>query len=148
MVIVADIKCDIYLLAVLFTFEKKCLIVKLHLAVGAVLKSFQLYSCGTESGDMLYKRVVSVGDIIIIPSEFTRLCGNTVSGAAFDEETGKYMGTCDVCGETAVNENIKAIRFELGNRVRHQLRIVPEVRFYIDDSLDYIEHIDELLKDK
>ena len=41
-----------------------------------------------------------------------------------------------------LNENIKAIRFELGNRVRHQLRIIPEVRFYIDDSLDYIEHID------
>jgi ribosome-binding factor A len=46
-----------------------------------------------------------------------------------------------------LNENIKAIRFELGNRVRHQLRIIPEVRFYLDDSLDYIEHIDELLKD-
>lgn len=46
-----------------------------------------------------------------------------------------------------LNSNIKAIRFELGNRVRHQLRIIPEVRFYLDDSLDYIEHIDNLLKD-
>ena len=46
-----------------------------------------------------------------------------------------------------LNENIKAIRFDLGNRVRHQLRIIPEIRFYLDDSLDYIEHIDELLKD-
>lgn len=46
-----------------------------------------------------------------------------------------------------LNNNIKAIRFELGNRVRHQLRIIPEIRFYLDDSLDYIEHIDELLKD-
>lgn len=46
-----------------------------------------------------------------------------------------------------LNTNIKAIRFELGNRVRHQLRIIPEIRFYIDDSLDYIEHIDALLKD-
>ena len=27
-----------------------------------------------------------------------------------------------------------------------QLRIIPELRFFIDDSLDYIEHIDELLK--
>ena len=48
---------------------------------------------------------------------------------------------------TNLNENIKAIRFELGNRVRHQLRIIPEVRFYLDDSLDYIENIDKLLKD-
>lgn len=46
-----------------------------------------------------------------------------------------------------LNENIKAVRFELGNRVRHQLRIIPELRFYIDDSLDYIENIDKLLKD-
>ncbi len=40
----------------------------------------------------------------------------------------------------------KHIRHELGNRVRHQLRIVPELQFYIDDSLDYVENIDELLK--
>ena len=46
-----------------------------------------------------------------------------------------------------LNENIKAIRFELGNRVRHQLRVIPEIKFYIDDSLDYIENIDKLLKD-
>lgn len=48
---------------------------------------------------------------------------------------------------THLNNNVKAIRFELGGRVRHQLRIIPEIRFYIDDSLDYIEHIDQLLKD-
>ena len=45
-----------------------------------------------------------------------------------------------------IRNNEKAIRFELGQRVGKQLRIVPEVRFFIDDSLDYIEHIDELLK--
>jgi ribosome-binding factor A len=45
-----------------------------------------------------------------------------------------------------VNSNVKTIRYELGTRVRHQLRIIPELRFFIDDSLDYIEHIDELLK--
>ena len=45
-----------------------------------------------------------------------------------------------------IRKNEKSIRFELGTRVGKQLRIVPEVRFFIDDSLDYIEHIDELLK--
>lgn len=45
-----------------------------------------------------------------------------------------------------LNEDVKLIRFELGVKVRHQLRIIPEIRFYLDDSLDYIEHIDELLK--
>lgn len=45
-----------------------------------------------------------------------------------------------------INANVKTIRYELGTRVRHQLRIIPELRFFIDDSLDYIEHIDQLLK--
>ena len=45
-----------------------------------------------------------------------------------------------------IRANDKTIRYELGTRIRHQLRIVPELRFFIDDSLDYIEHIDELLK--
>lgn len=45
-----------------------------------------------------------------------------------------------------VNENMKSIRFELGTRVRHQLRIIPELKFFVDDSLDYLEKIDELLK--
>ena len=45
-----------------------------------------------------------------------------------------------------IEKNSQQIRFALGQRVRHQLRIVPELRFFIDDSLDYIEHIDELLK--
>ena len=45
-----------------------------------------------------------------------------------------------------VNANVKTIRYELGTRVRNQLRIIPELRFFIDDSLDYIEHIVELLK--
>ena len=38
------------------------------------------------------------------------------------------------------------LRGELGRRVAKQLRIVPELAFYLDDSLDYVEHIDELLK--
>ena len=35
---------------------------------------------------------------------------------------------------------------ELGSKVRHQLRIVPEIIYYIDNSLDYVAHIEELLK--
>lgn len=44
-----------------------------------------------------------------------------------------------------INENAKEIRFELGKRVRYQLRIIPELKFFLDDSLDYIENIDHLL---
>lgn len=45
-----------------------------------------------------------------------------------------------------INDNMKSIRYELGTRVRHQLRIIPELKFFVDDSLDYAAHIDELLK--
>ena len=45
-----------------------------------------------------------------------------------------------------VTANEKTVRYELGTRMRNQLRIIPELRFFIDDSLDYIERIDELLK--
>lgn len=45
-----------------------------------------------------------------------------------------------------ITANEKTIRYDLGQRVRNQLRIIPELRFFIDDSLDYIERIDELLK--
>ncbi len=47
---------------------------------------------------------------------------------------------------TNINKNEKTIRYDLGQRVHNQLRIIPELRFFIDDSLDYIERIDELLK--
>ncbi len=45
-----------------------------------------------------------------------------------------------------LNDNLKALRGELGHQVAKQLRIVPEIVFYLDSSLDYAEHIDELLK--
>ncbi|WP_288880118.1 30S ribosome-binding factor RbfA [uncultured Bacteroides sp.] len=45
-----------------------------------------------------------------------------------------------------INANMKSIRYELGKRVRYQLRIIPELKFFVDDSLDYLEKIDELLK--
>ncbi|MBO4661213.1 MAG: 30S ribosome-binding factor RbfA [Bacteroidaceae bacterium] len=44
-----------------------------------------------------------------------------------------------------INANVKSVRFELGKRVRMQLRIIPELKFFVDDSLDYDEHIGELL---
>lgn len=45
-----------------------------------------------------------------------------------------------------INANARQIRYDLGKRVRFQLRIIPELKFFIDDSLDYLDHIDELLK--
>ncbi|MBG0857946.1 MAG: 30S ribosome-binding factor RbfA [Bacteroidales bacterium] len=46
----------------------------------------------------------------------------------------------------SVQDHSARIRFDLGHKVRSQLRIVPDIAFYIDDSLDYIDRIDKLLK--
>ena len=45
-----------------------------------------------------------------------------------------------------LNENMRVIRGELGHKVASQLRIVPELTFLLDTSLDYAQHIEELLK--
>ncbi len=43
-----------------------------------------------------------------------------------------------------IEEKHKEIRRELGNRVRHQLRSVPELKFFIDDTLDYVFKMETL----
>jgi ribosome-binding factor A len=45
-----------------------------------------------------------------------------------------------------VRANTRSIRYDLGQRVRLQLRKIPELSFFIDDSLDYLENIDSLLQ--
>ena len=45
-----------------------------------------------------------------------------------------------------LEEEKRALRGELGRRVASQLRIVPEQEFFLDTTLDYAEHIEELLK--
>jgi len=38
-------------------------------------------------------------------------------------------------------------RFKLGKRIAKQVRAIPEIQFFMDDSLDYIENIERLLDD-
>ncbi len=45
-----------------------------------------------------------------------------------------------------VNQYKKNLRYLLGKRIRNQMKEIPDVFFYNDDSLDYIDRIDELLK--
>ena len=52
----------------------------------------------------------------------------------------------DIVGN--INANQRQVRYELGTRVGKQLRIIPELKFFVDDSLDYAQHIDELLKNR
>lgn len=45
-----------------------------------------------------------------------------------------------------IKSNSKLIKHELAQRVRHQLRKVPNLTFYVDDSLEYIDNIEKSLK--
>ncbi len=50
-------------------------------------------------------------------------------------------------GLTQVREQTKFIRRELGNRIGKQVRIIPELEFYYDDTLDYAIKIDKIIAD-
>jgi len=54
------------------------------------------------------------------------------------DKSASVMGT--------LNDNIRLYRGELGRVVGKQLRIVPELAFFLDTSIDYAEHIEEILK--
>lgn len=46
-----------------------------------------------------------------------------------------------------VKQRTSHYRNELAKKIRHQVRVIPELNFYLDDSLDYIDKIDNLLKE-
>jgi len=60
-----------------------------------------------------------------------------------------YLSIFPSEGSDQVLDTIKylsgKIRYELGQKIRKQMRVIPELAFFIDDSLDYIENIDSLL---
>ena len=45
-----------------------------------------------------------------------------------------------------IKDNAKSIRYEMAQRLRFQLRKMPELSFFLDDSLDYAQNIEDLLK--
>lgn len=46
-----------------------------------------------------------------------------------------------------ITEHTGKIKYELGNKVRNQLRKIPDLKFFIDDTLEYASKIDNLLKE-
>jgi ribosome-binding factor A len=56
----------------------------------------------------------------------------------FPSEQGKEL-------LTNIKANVKTLRYDLGQKVGKQLRVIPDLAFYPDDSLDYLENIDRLL---
>ena len=77
----------------------------------------------------------------------------TVSGVKITPDLALakvYVSIFPSAKATAVMEQLQnetsRLRGALGRSVSKPLRAVPELVFYLDDSLDYVEHIDELLK--
>lgn len=52
---------------------------------------------------------------------------------------------CDVV-LASLDKHLRQLRGYLGNRIRNQVKNVPEIQFFLDDSLEYIEQIDNALK--
>ncbi|MEG1635150.1 MAG: 30S ribosome-binding factor RbfA [Rikenellaceae bacterium] len=48
---------------------------------------------------------------------------------------------------TKMRENAYRVRMELAKRMKNQMRIMPEVAFYLDDSLEYADNINKVMKD-
>ncbi|MDR0573196.1 MAG: 30S ribosome-binding factor RbfA [Tannerella sp.] len=84
---------------------------------------------------MMHGTLITVSAVRVSPD----LAVAKVYLSIFPSEKGKeLLGT--------IEKNKKSLRYDLGQIVRTQLRIIPELVFYLDDSLDYVENIDKLLK--
>lgn len=79
--------------------------------------------------------MVTVSEVRVSPDLSVAKVYVSVFPSAKQEEVMNLLG-----------ENVKALRGELGRQVGKQLRIVPELVFYLDTTLDYAAHIEELLK--
>ena len=45
-----------------------------------------------------------------------------------------------------IRKHTSELRYKLGKRIGKQVRAIPELHFFVDDSLDYVDKIDNLLK--
>jgi len=84
---------------------------------------------------MMRGTLISVSKVSVSPD----LSAAKVYLSIFPSEKGKEM-------LDTIEKNKKTLRYDLGQLVRTQLRRIPELMFFLDDSLDYVENIDKLFK--
>lgn len=97
-----------------------------------------------ELSEIFRAETAKMGGVIVSVSEVRVSADLSVARvylSVFPSERGE-----EIIGNVKSNE--KTIRYALAQRVRYQLRRTPELTFFLDDSLDYIEHIDHLLGKK
>ena len=88
-----------------------------------------------ESGTLFHGSLVTVTTVRVSPDLALAKIYISLFPPAKAEETF----------ETICHHN-KHWRYELGQKVKNQMRVVPELAFFVDDSLDYIENIEKLIK--
>ena len=81
---------------------------------------------------------------------FNKMISVTVVRVAPDLSSAKiYLSIFPDNEKDKVFEEVKnsksMLRGELGNRIKNRIRKIPDLQFYIDDSLDYAENIEKLL---
>ncbi len=94
-----------------------------------------------------------LADILLMDSRNIYKCMITVTNVTISPDLSiarAYLSIYNTKDKEAVmgliKENTKDIRYRLGQKIRNQIRVVPSLEFFIDDTLDYMERIDELLK--
>ena len=88
--------------------------------------------------EILRSKGMAVFDGAMVTVSEVRVSPDLSIAKTYVEKAGKVMAILE--------ENVRQYRGELGRKVGKQLRIVPEIVFYLDTSLDYAEHIEELLR--
>ena len=88
-----------------------------------------------KGGELAHGKMISITKVRVSPD---------LSFAKIYVSVYPSVGQNDIL--KAIQDHSSKIRFEMGQKVRRQLRIVPEIAFFIDDSLDYIDKIDKMLK--
>lgn len=92
--------------------------------------------------DIFLKYAKRIGNVLISVSEVRVSPDLSVANvylSIFPDNREK-----EIMGKIA--DDTSAIRGQLGTLERHQLRIIPELRFFADETIQRMEHIDELLK--
>ena len=88
-----------------------------------------------KGGELAHGKIISITKVRISPDlSFAKIYISIYPSSGGDEVM------------RSINDLSSRIRFEMGQKIRQQLRIVPEIAFFIDDSLDYIDNIERLLK--
>jgi ribosome-binding factor A len=93
---------------------------------------FQREGSGLSGGKMVTVTVVRISPDLRVAKVYLSIFPGDKAGEAIE----------------AISEKTGLVRSTMGNKLRNQLRHIPEFAFFLDDSLDYIDRIEDLLNDK